>query len=132
MIQTNELRIGNWVKVEDACYKVVGVGQIFATLCRDGERKTFVFPSIEPIPLTDKLAAKLLNKNAWDYIGCGIESYNYVYLGKRGLELKRIDGIAWEPTIDMDEDGIGEKIFYLHQLQNLYYALYHEELDVKL
>lgn len=132
MIQPNELRIGNWVKVEDACYKVVGVGQIFATLCRDGEHKTFVSQSIEPIPLTDKLATKLLNEDVWIYDGCGIESYNYVDIGKRGLELKRIGGIAWKPTINMGEYGLGKEIHYLHQLQNLYYALYHEELDIKL
>lgn len=145
MIKANELRIGNYVHV---CYNAKGLvlpltniySRIFtvdfdcAEVANDNtkafsEQKCFKYSYgyIEPIPLTEEILLKcgfsitesILHENTNAY---EIKSWGRIVL---------INGI-----LQSDEfyflDGLSTEIKYLHQLQNLYFALTNEELTIQL
>ena len=70
----------------------------------------------EPIPLTEEI----LLKCGFEYDGDGIYGVDNVYydfyFSKTGVVVR----------------GLNNKIYHLHQLQNLYFALTGEELTIKL
>lgn len=119
MIQANELRIGNYFR-----FRGVARPMVLSHFCR-GFR---FFEIVDPIPLTEEILLK-----------CGFDNDN-------GNE-------DWSNYDDEDEDkfvlcgnfindgfvytageGIpfAKPIKYLHQLQNLYFALCGKELEIKL
>ncbi len=121
MIQANEIRLGNWVNFipDNGNFIVSGIDSFnhsFKTingLCTD---------DIRPIPLTKEILLKCgwvknNNINSFEMIGeCrmflnetsfGYNMYNYI-LGA----------------------SICKKIKYLHQLQNIYFALTQKELEI--
>jgi hypothetical protein len=124
-MKANELRIGNWVNEYDALgglfYSQVGWGII-------GDLVDGLIPC-EPIPLT----LEILEKAGFDR--------DYVF-EKWGIYLKKHDYDTDRLTFRESEgficfDGIKYRtlfphIKYLHQLQNLYFALTGEELDINL
>lgn len=109
MIQANELRIGNWVKSN--IYQQVTV-EILDWLSNDRHNHD----SLQPIPLTPEILEK-----------CGfvrnelMAKHNTVIWYGDHIGVKGILGVV-KPC----ECG------YLHQLQNLYFALTGEELTVNL
>lgn len=108
MIQANELRIGNLVKNK---YGDIGqVDIVWLRLVTEGE----IF---EPIPLTEEILLK-----------CGFEKkVNYV----KGMTIQ--DGIAFFDDNEFGHDKEDEiECKYLHQLQNLYFALTGQELTIEL
>lgn len=114
MIQPNELRIGNWVKVEDACYKVVGVGLILAILNNGIKYDSYMFRKIYPIPLTEDLLVQLGFPN----------EYATMYETSDGWFL-HIDDASHQTAIAIP-------VKYLHELQNAYFVATKKELDIKL
>ena len=141
MIDTNELRIGNFVSTNGkpmntsnkGIYKVLAIdsrdsfeelkGCVTIT-CDDPRYKDVGAwcQYLEPIPLTPELLEK-----------CGFEYDN-------GKECWEMDGECIDINIHPKEIGIEVdywensliKCKYLHQLQNMYYAITGEELEVKL
>lgn len=115
MIQANELRIGNWVK-DSFGYLVIGVNA-----------KVEFASAYEPITLTPEILEK-----------CGFDDFkSNVYGNDEYIELD-LDGDIYNvfiKQINIDEtiDSIlmHNQIKYLHQLQNLYFALTGEELTFK-
>jgi hypothetical protein len=124
MIKANELRIGNLV-----LYKPYGN--------RDGEMKTIqgmmgmkayfnrhsneggMYHHLQPIPLT----AEILER-------CGFNFNHYTYNWDRSqLSLAQSD---FSPGVyEIKFIVIGKPIERLHQLQNLYFAITGEELEIK-
>jgi hypothetical protein len=114
MIQANELRLGNWVSNGDFNYTV----DINSLL----DAATLEYYPLEPIPLTSDILSKIGfihgqgSFNEWWEIGSFI-IFNNDFKNKSEKTFE-------ENFYDID-------IKYLHQLQNLYYALTQTELIIK-
>lgn len=109
MIQANELRIGNWYD-HNGSYRQVTPNTIEEVW--EGER---IY--VNPIPLTPEILEK-----------CGFEKYDrFLYRLKNGWHWISVDTnslyIHGKQVVLID---------YLHQLQNLYFALTGKELNVQL
>lgn len=115
LMEAKELRIGNWYE-HNGEYKQVSPN----TIVEVWEAKRLW---CKPIPLT----TEILEKAGFKKIeGIGWECYN---LTNYDISVY-LNGFATIRTYDEDADKFPCK--YLHQLQNLYYALTGEELDIKL
>lgn len=123
MIQATELRIGNWVKV----------GDIESTVCLIDHNKFIQLQGnavvnrpeqIEPIPLTPEI----LEKFGFE------ESYKSSYTHSFDFKQNTCFGAGWNLVNNHFHIRYkGEQftnIKYLHQLQNLYFALTSEELII--
>jgi hypothetical protein len=136
MIAANDLRIGNWL---DFNGKMQRVGLIDLDLDDEGEElvasieeydTTYILRNgkIKPIPLTPEILE-----------ACGFVNDSILLFGYTYLELEADDG--WNVFIKQDDRPqqgtlnvvlLQNSIYYLHQLQNLFYALTGIELQIKL
>ncbi len=121
MIKANELRIGNCVF---ALFNSCTIKEVFengiSIEFKSGKRDIEVFDHIKPIPLTPEI------------------------LESCGFKCNKDFGIYSIPNLSLDTDfyyvhidyeGTHDRIIhitYLHQLQNLYFALIGKELEVNL
>lgn len=117
----NELRIGNWVietKIGNPVYIRGGGIQMF-----EENRIT-----LEPIPLTEEWLLKFgfkkasPSENNYD----NNSAYEIESWGKVALRSGVLVSDEWYFL-----DGMTSEIKYVHQLQNLYFALTGQELEVK-
>lgn len=135
-MEARELRIGNWVKFEDdgeiKPLKIEYIGKD-----SDGYKGYFAhFRSVsctledhfndgdilaKPIPLTEDILIKA---------GFEIDFDTAVDLNKSGLKIHKAGGRWGICTYGGQVINPGKQ--YLHQLQNLYYSLTGEELDITL
>lgn len=127
MIQAKELRIGNYVKLNG---RVMKPNAELMSLIITGE-------TIDPMPilLTTEILEKCgFGKGTYDgdikyflKLRNGITSYEFAFFPNTDL------GNGYSAAILLHKnDMIGGNIYYLHQIQNLYYALTGEELIVNL
>jgi len=120
MIQANELRIGNWVKVKGTNNAITVSFPLHNELAEDWYS---FLNAIEPIPLTPEILEKC---------NC-IKDTNTPYTTS-------VFGIDFQFNSDFIHfywDGEylfynGFKIQHLHQLQNIYFALSNTELNIEL
>ena len=135
IMKATELRIGNLVKInnellpetKNEIYKVYGLNAKFDLSFPDSsgvislnDTKSIRIYSqfdefIKPIPLTEEWLLRL-----------GFESTNTYYFSKCNLHLQ--GDIRGFHLVISRIDGI--KVKYVHQLQNLYFALTGEELTI--
>jgi hypothetical protein len=125
-MKANELRIGSLVYITDTStllfYKQVTQINIHNLMYLCGETKDPFEFEIEPIPLTEEWLLKF-----------GAKKESYTYFIRMPYELDE-HGIKFQITlrkgIFIYYGSIGQfiKIQYVHQLQNLYFALTNEEL----
>lgn len=129
-MKARELRIGNYIENTDsqmASYMVVN-----ADVIKQNEHT--MYASLEPIPLTEEWLLKFGFKHQNKY---DLESNLYskklksgyfftIYSKKQTLDFKT-KFIGWKVL----NIGFDFKIEYVHQLQNLYFALTGEELTLK-
>ena len=133
-MKANELRIGNWVNCirysKDGYYTCVeGIGQfgIDPELGYDGLNTTIDYTAgfnmIEPIPLTKDWLVKF----GFDQNNVDIEKYDCKWY-KFSFTLD-----YWNAQKFFVYGYIGgnKTIKHVHQLQNLYFALTGEELEIK-
>ena len=120
-MEAKELRVGNLVSVIFAGHKTASYHKIVAEDIVDIANKK-VTSTPEPIPLTPEILEKAgftnedklhAGANTWWKEGMG-EYLSFYYDGFLKYELT------------------GRSVKYLHQLQNLYFALTGEELEIKL
>ena len=114
MIQPNELRIGNWA---------VNYGQ-YVCIEADDIVDCYHSPeSYDPILLTPEILKKI-----------GFKCADHTYMGGVVYYLKNIQWVYREKGVCfvMVNGFPLSHIFYLHQLQNLYFALTGEELEIDL
>ena len=114
MIKANELRVGNWVLLGKDYYEI-------DSICAWGKGT-----HLNPIPLTPEILEK-----------CGLKQQ-----GKRALYsdgklafMEDADGFTFFIKDDSNvlyRSAANSKIYYLHQLQNLYFALTGNELNINL
>ena len=116
MIQANELRIGNWLEFN--LHGSKWIGQIDHT---DFE---FIFDNdlrcANPIPLNEDWFNKFEfeNDNANGY-------------SKDSIHIEYIAQVGYVFFINGDVNGESMKIEYVHELQNLFFALRKQELEMK-
>lgn len=119
-MEANELRIGNYVLDSENKICTIGNGMAF-----------FNIEKINPIPITEELLKKF-----------GFKWYNPGYYAIKTLDCKRISPQQlyrdeWHCQLFLKYDngyhnkGTISIIKYIHQLQNLYFALTGKELIKK-
>ena len=143
MIDPNELKLGNYVAVKNKGNDVIG--KVFAInkecVSIDGGNNNYDYHLLYPVPLTEALLLK-----------CGFEAIDYgdkydpddefagyfeyhlnIGIFYRDLICKPSGGwYCYVQDVDMIEgnDIKTKNIYYLHELQNLYFALTGKELEV--
>ena len=126
-MEARELRIGNWVKQGRANVQVTG-----AMIQEINQELLYV----DPIPLTEERLLKF----GFDLIpfvapsqSCGVDlyhGYNYAVL-KIGYKTELILRYKSDFSKIRIEGFYSSELKYVHQLQNLYFALTGEELTIK-
>lgn len=105
-MEEKDFRIGNWV-LENGSYRQI-------------EADDFYNPQLlNPIPLTEEILLKCGAKKSDDSFG----GYIIYYPNGNGMRVKNNE---WS------SQHLSVKLEYLHQLQNLYFALTNEELKINL
>jgi len=123
MIQTNELRIGNWINEFEIATQA---DSRFIDRLYNIELRGKIAIDVTPIPLTPEI----LEKAGFNEVD-GNEWYRFYDKGfLRVFIHKSVDSCF----VSVDGLKIDYYInnFYLHQLQNLYFALTGEELNIEL
>jgi hypothetical protein len=110
-MKANELRIGNWVNNNEEDYQITS-----ATISQLERGDSTAMP----IPLTEEWLLRL-----------GFEKPAHSWNGKI-FHLSQWDAYPLNWCVAMDKNGavIVHKLKYVHQLQNLYFALTNEELTI--
>jgi len=112
-MKTTELRVGNWVQDNDGDQDKVDL-DILAHL---------IYYNIEPIPFTEEWAERMEftrvpDTNKWRH-------------GRLSIDFDRML-VKWDYSIFRDHSTQKEKSFIVHDIQNLYFALTGEELEIKM
>lgn len=127
MIKASELRIGNRVRFINQSI-IVHAGTIEDC---DRANKSDAPYQYEPIPLTPEILEKA-GFERWAYLGDN--KYEFLICKARTLICYH-EGNIRECSLYQDSKMIdlpASKVQYLHQLQNLYFALTGEELKIEL
>lgn len=121
-----ELRIGNFVITEYGIRKIATVEQLQCSTLVDGcifALRHFNYSVVKPIPLTEEILLKCGFKDEEPYYVLDIHGTQLCY-----YQYKLDDNRRHRFSMS----GIPLSINYLHQLQNFYFQLTYEELNVKL
>jgi hypothetical protein len=132
-MDARELRIGNWVQTHLADfaggkYKRVD-GNIIASYDAVQNASRIVIGDISPIPLTPEILEKA---------GFVKQNNGWVHGGPKGYLVtvfSLYDNNMAQGELDLQLNGSNlpmPNVKYLHQLQNLYFALTGEELNIEL
>jgi len=124
-MENRELRIGNWVIVNEECqieaiiHDVVDVSTRF---------ETYVLDTVKPIPLTEEWLERFGFEKDEEYDEGGLVDYRFTLM-KGSLEFVSF----WnsEDLMGVNQPQTGVDVEHVHQLQNLYFALMGEELTEK-
>jgi len=136
MIKENDVRLGNWVEVF-LTKEPMKIDWLAMKHLSDGNVQAAFYdnrPVYVPIPLTKDILLK-----------CGFEDYenldnDYTVYGNHGddsdffleVDWRRVES-GYSPMIkSVEYETIGSNIIYLHQLQNIYYALTNKELSINI
>ena len=120
-MRSNELRIGNLVKVDSNPFE--SVTQIFKDgVVTDAYDVVNSFKDLEPIPLTEEWLIKFGFEKTSDNM-YWVQPDNFMY-----FELNNFGIIATFPDSVAD---FGKRVNNVHSLQNLYFALTGEELTIR-
>ena len=113
-MKASELRIGNYINGD---HIVMGIMLDMIETTKDAE---MLLENIEPIPLTEEWLTKLgleFSGLYWE-----VDSVNFELIN---------DGDGYYNGVNVGEYSHGIEIKYVHQLQNLYFALTGTELEIK-
>ena len=142
MIDAKELRIGNWIIFKGYRKQIISIrewaaerGIYLIDLGDTREEMGIRTIDIHPIPLTTEILEKCGFKLCANYSD---NDYTVYYDNDVDLFLTlnwrdRETGFnPQKPNYEGELESFGIEIKYLHQLQNLYYALTQKELEVNL
>lgn len=122
-MQASELRIGNYVYINGVCNQV---SEIHTKLLKFLSNNTlWNIKQSKPIPLTEEWLVKFGFKTNQYKDEFTLFHNNYEYL----LDCAYTDEGVFNFVVDSTCMDIDVK--YVHQLQNLYFALTKEELEIK-
>jgi hypothetical protein len=121
-IEEKELRIGNFVALSetDMLFKVESISSTGLDVSNDDEETWIEIESFEPVPLTEEWLLRF----GFEKKRQSGRIYDYCYI-KNGLYYAPMDFHRWVYKNKSLEDV---EIKYLHQLQNLHFALTGKEL----
>lgn len=128
-MEARELRINNYVFAHGKATRVTGMYRNFCQYDEETQESTWNF--IGPIPLTEERLKELGFEYDEDKEYCSndllyLESRNEdKYLDKKVKELLKDSFGVW---FNSDNSKFIREVKYVHQLQNLYYALTGKEL----
>jgi hypothetical protein len=129
MIKANELRLGNYVLCKGKVERIHGVnyhGDIKLNLYAD----KYTDEDINAIPLTLEWLERMGFKKESSFLNVQHYSISIIELPKLYLiQLEEKEGI-YQLIINDGETDLGKPFQYVHQLQNLYFALVGEELTI--
>jgi hypothetical protein len=122
-MKATELRIGNLVKYNDGgIFKVIGIYNFGLDVEDDIESTYMEYENFSPIPLTEEWLLKFgfeINRQT--------KEGNNIWRCYSEEGFFEVEQIGSSFFLD-DNNCYGTKINYVHQLQNLYFALTGEEL----
>lgn len=133
MIKANELRLFNYI------FRAGHVAEVRAIIGEDNlaliDKQSGIGTyrndgNCKPIPLT----AEWLHKFGITWNNINGSEYYFTTTGLDGLRLDpptKGEDDGWTPMTPDGDGSIGKEIFFVHQLQNLYFALTGEELTIK-
>ena len=122
-MEARELRIGNFLSVGGYIWQVDSI--------INGENPELYFAenteynhylNAEPIPLTEKIFRSIPE------MGMDLDS-NF---GSWFKWIKEDEGRGYAILVDCDEGWVGQKIKFIHKLQNIYFDIENKELTIKL
>lgn len=120
-MEMTELRIGNNVMLDGVICKVAKLGDLITPIILEVPTDNMVFSQqIKPIPLTEEWLLKF----GLDKGNKIIDEYYYFNIDIKSNKAYINDGEGYEGA------DVLAKINYVHQLQNLYYALTGQELKM--
>lgn len=120
-----EYRLGNWIIDGYGLYSKINAITSYSLMVNNieyGDGGQYDLTQLKPIPLTEEILLK-----------CGFEKPAYSFNGDI-FHLTEWDKYPLNWCVAMNKNGavLVEKLKYLHQLQNLYFALTGKELDIDL
>lgn len=140
-MKLGDLRLGNWVKINE------GIGQVCCLMtveyedwsigedmpiCVDGERynapRSCTLEEVEGIPLTEEI----LLGCGFKEIPCSLKAYKQYSFDSRITEEQCVMTLYSSDGKNFMATSIRDDIKYVHELQNVFYAMNKEELEVKL
>ena len=131
MIQKIDLRIGNFVKYDGRIYKVSGITNNWVYLREDMSLRVSL-ETLSPILITKDVFESLeLNFNGNLEIQNKSRSGDSTYINLNSKILNQ-KGISVSCGYYVEAPTALNHIKYLHQLQNLYYSLSGEDLEVNI
>ena len=123
-MKAEELRIGNYVTITPHSKEDV------LQLNQSEMESLYIFKNwdrLQPIPLTEEwlkmFGANCIGAKGWNFISVNKADTSYIYFNPNGIGLAIDNGTT--------ENAIEVEIKYVHQLQNLYFALTNTELTIK-
>lgn len=123
-MESKELRIGNLLKYDDGT-----IVEVLTVSSRDIVVKRFPQPLnisvLHPIPLTPEI----LEKAGW-YWNAECNSYEHADI-RMNMQFREVNQ-SWTMYNHVLKAVIAKRIYHVHQLQNLYFALTGEELEINL
>ena len=122
-MEAKELRIGNWINVT---FSSIVKQQVVDCMCDSVNTKcheSLPFDFIEPIPLTEEWLLKFgfIKRN----------EYEFDFWQNSMWKLKEYKKKKYYILFHCSDEVDCTLIKYVHQLQNLYFALTGEELQIK-
>ena len=122
IIKSNEIRIGDYLRWDDPSHDILKVESISYST-NNWFVNNGLLIDMKPIPLTEEWLLRFVLKGRKDFVydsinGFGIQIRN----GKYYAAILDISGVLYHSTIE---------IKYVHQLQNLYFALTGQELELR-
>ena len=136
-MEAEELRIGNWATVprkkdKEVYAKPVQLGAIGRNtfgILEDGKSLVAIKDDLSPIPLTEEILLKAgFEKKGWQQeLKMQISKYNILWWCDLGMSIICEGRSDHDDMVTFDSD-----CKYVHQLQNLYFALTGEELEIEL
>ena len=133
-MKTNELRIGNWIKYEDKLVQVVQLSSLMI-LCQRDENQFLVNcapKEFQPIELTEEVLVNIGFEKINDCYTLQNEYICFAYY-KDSFKQELVAGVKRKGKCLCHINELKNyDIKYLHQLQNAYYCLTSEELNIEL
>lgn len=117
-MEARELRIGNIVTLNKRLFTIDSIGQMCGGIDAKGRGLATSIKYFDPIPLTEEWLVRM-----------GFEEDGNLFHNKIALYKNGNGGFNY--NINFYEHDNLEPVEYVHQLQNIYFALTGEELTIK-
>lgn len=134
-LKCTDLRIGNWIKANGALSVIIGkvieINLVHVVIENNDGYTSLPLSILEPIEFTEEVLVKIgfeKHDEAMNIYAFENERAIVVYIPNR--KLLKIEGV--ENDVLIDRNIRLNNVAHLHQLQNAYYCLTGEELNIEL